>query len=266
MALESYSLSALDGVVPPAELRVQRLLGVSVTDASTADAVALMTSWVAARVPTRAVFIVNAHTLNLACDDPLYRDVLNSADVVFGDGTGVRLAARRCGVHLKDNLVGTDLVPALMRANVSRRYRYFLLGGTLATAARAAAHVQLAVPGVCIAGHHHGYSDHPGRVIDQIRRARTDVLLVAMGNPLQERWIAAHRDAVGIPLCIGVGGLFDHWAGNLRRAPRWVRHLGAEWLQILVQQPHKWRRYVLGNPRFLWRIFRDADGAHVGRR
>jgi N-acetylglucosaminyldiphosphoundecaprenol N-acetyl-beta-D-mannosaminyltransferase len=242
---------------PRVALPAHRLLGVAVTDASTAEAVALMTTWVEARRPTRAVFIVNAHTLNLACEDPDYRRVLNSADVVFGDGTGVRLAARRCGVMLKDNLVGTDLVPALMRAHVAAGYRYFLFGGTPATVTRAAAQVQLAIPGVCIAGHHDGYPTDVAEVVAMIHRARTDVLLVAMGNPLQERWIAAHRHALDVPLCIGVGGLFDHWAGNLRRAPRWVRQLGAEWVQILAQQPHKWRRYVLGNPRFLWRVLRD---------
>src|SRR5215212_10120643 len=92
---------ASGGIIPPpVDLRAHRLLGVPVTDASIAEAVALMTGWVAARTPTRAVFIVNAHTLNLACEDAEYQRVLNSADVVFGDGTGVRLAARRCGVKL----------------------------------------------------------------------------------------------------------------------------------------------------------------------
>jgi N-acetylglucosaminyldiphosphoundecaprenol N-acetyl-beta-D-mannosaminyltransferase len=244
---------------PPPDLLGLELLGVRVADASTAEALALMSTWVEARTPTRAVYIVNAHTLNLACADPAYRALLNRADVVFGDGTGVRLAAKRCGVRLKDNLVGTDLVPALMRAHVKDRYRYFLLGGSPATVTRAMARIQLAIPGVCIAGHHHGYArgaEHDA-LLEEIARARPDVLLVAMGNPLQERWIDAHRGRVSVPLCIGVGGLFDHWAGNLRRAPRWVRRLGAEWTQILLQQPHKWRRYVLGNPRFLWRVLRD---------
>jgi N-acetylglucosaminyldiphosphoundecaprenol N-acetyl-beta-D-mannosaminyltransferase len=75
-----------------------------------------------------------------------------------------------------------------------------------------------------------------------------------MGNPLQEQWIDRHLDQLRVPLCLGTGGLFDHWAGNLRRAPRWVRRLGYEWVQLLMQQPHKWRRYLLGNPAFLWRM------------
>ena len=245
-----------------AALRSHQLLGVPVTDASMQEAVALMSAWVTARRPTRAAFIVNAHTLNLACVDPDYHRVLNGADVVFGDGTGVRFAARRYGVRLKDNLVGTDLVPALMRAHLAERWRYFLLGGTAGTVVRAAARIQLAIPGLCIAGHHDGYiAGREPEVIQIINRSRADVLLVAMGNPLQERWIEAHRARLRVPLCVGVGGLFDHWAGNLRRAPRWMRRVGAEWTQILMQQPHKWRRYVIGNPVFIWRVLRD-DARH----
>ena len=81
-----------------------------------------------------------------------------------------------------------------------------------------------------------------------------------MGNPLQEQWIHDHRAALRVPVSIGVGGLFDHWGGNLRRAPLWVRRLGFEWLQILLQQPgRKWRRYLLGNPKFLARAFGTAS-------
>ena len=75
-----------------------------------------------------------------------------------------------------------------------------------------------------------------------------------MGNPLQEQWIDRNLNRLDAGVAIGVGGLFDHLAGNLRRAPLWVRAAGCEWVQILLQQPHKWRRYILGNPRFLYRM------------
>ena len=78
-----------------------------------------------------------------------------------------------------------------------------------------------------------------------------------MGNPVQERWIHAHREQLEVPLCLGVGGLFHYWAGDLRRAPAWLRRMGAEWLGILLQQPHKARRYLLGNPLFVARILRE---------
>jgi len=245
------------------------ILGVAVTDATKSEAIARMTAWIDARDGrSRAVFIVNAHTLNLACEDTVYRDTLNSADVVFGDGTGVRFAARRKGVRLRDNLVGTDLLPALFHATRTSTYRYFLLGGTPDTAARAAARLRNDFRGICIAGHHDGFfaARETTAVVRMINAAEPDVLLVAMGNPLQERWIAQHLAALRVPVSIGVGGLFDHWAGTLQRAPQWIRDCGMEWVHILVQQPHKWRRYVLGNPKFVARALAEAHPADAGGR
>jgi N-acetylglucosaminyldiphosphoundecaprenol N-acetyl-beta-D-mannosaminyltransferase len=211
----------------------------------------------------RTAFVANAHTLNLAWEDPAYREVLNDADVVFGDGTGVRLAARLKGVRMQDNLVGTDLLPALFASAGRSGLTCFLLGGGPGTVERAAARVEKDFHGVRVVGHHHGYLDvsDAARVVDVINACRPDLLLVAMGNPLQERWIHRHAHDLRVPLAIGVGGLFDHWAGNLDRAPIWVRRWGVEWVQLLLQQPHKWRRYLLGNPRFVVRAVRDARSA-----
>ncbi len=243
-----------------AELATLPIFGVRVANVTQQEAIDMMASWVHARDRARAVFIANAHTLNLACEEPGYRAVLNAAEIVFGDGTGVRWAARLKGVRMKANLVGTDLLPAFMQATRERGYRYFLLGGAEGTAARAAARLERSVAGIRIAGVHAGYfgAGTASRVVEVINAARPDLLLVAMGNPRQERWIHEHRAELRVPLCVGVGGLFDHWAGNLRRAPRWVRRLGVEWCQLLLQQPHKWRRYLLGNPKFIVRALRDV--------
>jgi N-acetylglucosaminyldiphosphoundecaprenol N-acetyl-beta-D-mannosaminyltransferase len=83
------------------------------------------------------------------------------------------------------------------------------------------------------------------------------MLLVGMGNPIQERFIHDHRHRMDVPLVVGVGGLFDHWAGNIVRAPAWVRRAGFEWAQLLVQQPKKAGRYLVGNPVYLYRALRE---------
>jgi N-acetylglucosaminyldiphosphoundecaprenol N-acetyl-beta-D-mannosaminyltransferase len=257
-------MTGVFSTAPSAEstpLPTVEVLGVSVTNATKAEAAAMMDGWIRARDGrSRGVFIVNAHTLNLAWEDPTYRAILNDGDVVFGDGSGVRLAARMRGVRMRDNLVGTDLLPFFFREMAPRRYRYFLLGATTDTVARAAARVAADFPGIQIAGTSHGYVHGPeGRgVVRTINDARPDLLLVAMGNPVQERWIHDHRADLRVPVSVGVGGLFDHWGGNLSRAPLWVRRLGIEWVQILLQQPNKWRRYLLGNPRFVVRALRGA--------
>jgi N-acetylglucosaminyldiphosphoundecaprenol N-acetyl-beta-D-mannosaminyltransferase len=208
------------------------------------------------------VYIVNAHTVNLAWEDPSFRRILNEADLVLNDGTGVRLASRMAGKPFPDNLVGTDLVPEFCEQMVSRSVGVFLLGGEPGVAEQAAKWLCDRFPGLRIYGTHHGHfrETENKRIVDEINRSGSSVLLVAFGNPLQERWI--HRNAASLrcDVCIGVGGLFDHMAGRLNRAPRWMRHVGIEWIYILVSQPHKWRRYILGNPLFLMRAVRSRLG------
>lgn len=216
----------------------------------------------------RTVNFANAATLNLAAADPAYRATLNSADYVYGDGTGVRWAAAVRGVRLQSNLNGTDLMPALIERRPG--IRVFLLGGTEELIEEAALRFSEHFPGAELVGRHHGYFDHAdsGEVIERINAARPDLLLVGFGNPLQERWIAANRDRLDVPLTAGVGGLFSYWAGTLTRAPEAYRLLGMEWLHILLKQPHKARRYLLGNPLFLLRMMSwlPADSARPAQR
>jgi N-acetylglucosaminyldiphosphoundecaprenol N-acetyl-beta-D-mannosaminyltransferase len=236
------------------------ILGVRIFNSSMCEAVDLIERQVrCGDRRMRPIYIVNTHTLNLAVADPEYRAILNEGFRVFADGTGARWAARLRGVRFRDNLVGTDLVPALFKETSGRGYRYFLLGGEPALIESAAGTCGRLFPGWGLAGFHHGFVDSQSRMrlIDRINAARPDVLLVGMGNPIQERWIHRHRDLIEVPVAIGVGGLFHFWAGDLKRAPRWIRKGGVEWIQILIQQPHKWRRYLLGNPTFLVRMLRD---------
>lgn len=245
------------------------ILGVQVSNFSRRDAIELITRIIGSGArKCHPIFIVNAHSLNLASANPEYRRVLNAAHRVFGDGTGVRWAARLRGVQLKDNLVGTDLVPALFRETADLGYRYFLLGGEERIIKQAAPVCARLYPGWHQCGFHHGYVSEAAtpKLIETINTASPHVLLVGMGNPLQELWIHRHRESLKVPVCIGVGGLFHFWAGDLVRAPPWVRHNGFEWVQILLQQPHKWRRYLVGNPLFLTRILMRALREHVDDR
>jgi len=240
--------------------RMVTVLGVRIANLSKAEAMAAMERMIrTGDAGARGLYIVNAHTLNLAFEDPSYRAVLNDGTAVFGDGTGVRWAARMQGVRMLDNLVGTDLVPELIQATPRRGSRYYLLGATPDTLERAAAAARAQLPEWELAGFHHGYViEDSAEAIADINRCRPHMLLVGMGNPLQERWIHDHLPELDVPLAVGVGGLFDHWGGNLTRAPLWVRRLGIEWLQILLQQPHKWRRYLIGNWKFLARAARPT--------
>jgi N-acetylglucosaminyldiphosphoundecaprenol N-acetyl-beta-D-mannosaminyltransferase len=209
----------------------------------------------------RSVFFVNAHTLNLAAADPSYCEVLNAGDYVLADGTGVRWAARFQGVRVVENMVGTDFTPTLFRETAGRGYSYFMLGSDAKTIEAAADYARREFPGWGQAGFHQGYLADEAALslaIAQINAAKPDVLLVGMGNPIQERWIHEHLTELKVPVCMGIGGLFDYWAGNVSRSPEWLRRIGHEWLWRLYQQPMlKARRYLVGNPLFLARVIRE---------
>ncbi len=214
----------------------------------------------------RSVFLVNAHTLNLAAGDPQYGAILNAGDYVFGDGTGVRWAAKLQGIRLADNLVGTDFTPFILQSTADRGYSYYMLGADEKTVAEATEYARKTFPGWTLSGFHHGYLKTPESalsVIEKINEAQPDVLLVGMGNPLQERWIHENQTRIEVPVCMGIGGLFDYWAGNVSRAPQWLRRLGHEWIWRLFQQPRdKMYRYMVGNPLFLARIISERLSKH----
>lgn len=205
------------------------------------------------------VFFVNAHTLNLAYADPEYRQGLNSADLVLNDGVGVEIAARLFGVRFRENLVGTDFLPKLCALARDRNLSLYLLGSKPGVAEVAATRLQAGFPGLEVVGSHHGYFSREGEreVIRAIRKAAPDILLVGFGNPLQEQWIVRHQAELEVPLCIGVGAFIDFVSGRAQRAPQWARVARLEWLFRLIMEPRRlWRRYILGNPQFLWRVFR----------
>jgi exopolysaccharide biosynthesis WecB/TagA/CpsF family protein len=120
-----------------------------------------------------------------------------------------------------------------------------------------------------VAGHHHGFISAGGEsaIVDLIREARADVVLVAMGNGLQERWIGR---LVPDAACsaYGVGALFDFLSGEAVRAPNWMRRVGMEWIFRLGREPRRlWRRYLLGNLKFLMRVLLARKSrTHVERK
>jgi N-acetylglucosaminyldiphosphoundecaprenol N-acetyl-beta-D-mannosaminyltransferase len=203
------------------------------------------------------VVLANAHTMNCAYTDPAYRRILQRAALVLRDGVGLEVAGALAGCALRENFVGTDFVPYLVERLANPEVRVFLYGAEPGVADSAAAALVARHPGVRVVGVQHGYVNGDGTV-EQIKAARPDVLLVALGNPLQERWIAEHLDLLGVPVAVGVGALFDYLAGRVPRAPLWVRRMRSEWLFRLAVEPKRlWRRYLIGNAQFLWRVLRS---------
>lgn len=232
--------------------RTVTICGVTITDQTSEEALQQLDASLECTHCQTVVF-PNAATINLAYEREGFADTLNSATHVFGDGTGVRWASQMRGVTLQDNLNGTDLIPAFLNRHPG--LRVFLLGGTDYLIEKAAAEFETLFPDIQLAGAHHGYFDHVDceDVITDIRKSQADLLLVGFGNPLQEEFLARHKEQLPVRLAAGIGGLFSYWAGELDRAPEAFRENGLEWAHILLRQPHKAKRYLLGNPLFLIR-------------
>ena len=241
---------------------IRQFLGVSVTVCSRVDAVHRLDDAIAQGKVVKVAF-ANAHFLNIAHRDMQFRTALQDF-FVLNDGVGIDIASRiKFGRPFPENLNGTDFTPHYL-AQSRHALRIFLLGATAEVAEAAAAVFRRNYPRHTIAGLHHGYlsDDDALRVCALIAAVKADVVLVAMGNPLQELWIEKHAAATGAKLLFGVGALFDFTANKVPRAPFWVRSLSCEWAYRLAQEPRRLaRRYLIGNPKFLLSILRDRKTA-----
>jgi N-acetylglucosaminyldiphosphoundecaprenol N-acetyl-beta-D-mannosaminyltransferase len=101
--------------------------------------------------------------------------------------------------------------------------------------------------------------DTPQAELDRINAAAPDVVWVGLGHPKQDLWVHHHRAALDAPVLAAVGAAFDFHAGMVKEAPEWMKRSGLQWLHRLARDPRRlWRRYLIGNPRFLWLLLREA--------
>ncbi|MGB9804653.1 WecB/TagA/CpsF family glycosyltransferase [Desulfofundulus sp.] len=268
------------------------LLGARVDVVDLAGAVEKVADFVAAGRPHQ-VITLNPEILYRAQQEPGLLDLINRADLVTADGAGIVWAARVAGTPVPGRVTGIDLMLALVERAAREGWRIFLLGAAPGVAEEAARRLRAKHPGLVVAGTQHGYFKPaeevpaegaaggtavgvPGGsaavggacaagsekvpsewdVVEQVRAAKPDLLFVALGAPKQEKFIARHRQSMGVPVSIGVGGSFDVIAGRVARAPLWMQRLNLEWLGRLLREPRRWRR-MLVLPRFTWLVWRN---------
>jgi N-acetylglucosaminyldiphosphoundecaprenol N-acetyl-beta-D-mannosaminyltransferase len=205
------------------------------------------------------VVTLDASMCVIARDDAELRDIVRKAELITPDGAGILWACRRLGAPLVERVSGVEIVERLCALSPSRGYKLFFFGAGPGVAEDAAEKMQSRYPGCKIVGARDGFftpAEEP-EIVEQIRAEKPDVLLVALGIPKQEKWIARHREDLGVPVLIGVGGSFDVHSGRVRRAPRWVQRLSLEWLYRLVKNPRKIAK-VMTLPRFFWMTIRNG--------
>ena len=206
------------------------------------------------------VMYVNIHCMNIAWNDLEYKKIINSADLVYCDGSGVVIGSRILGFNLPQRMTGADWIFDLCELSEKRGYSIYLLGGEPGVAENAMDNLITKFPKLKIVAAHHGYFDesYNRHLIDKINSAMPDILLVGMGSPKQEKWINENFGKLNARIVWGVGALMDFVTGKVSRAPKWMLDNNLEWLHRLIMEPGRlWRRYILGNPVFFCRILKE---------
>lgn len=238
-----------------------RLFGVEIANTTMDETLDWMAERISKAKPSFVAFM-NPDCLNIVYRHAEYRKALTHAARILPDGIGIKLACRILGISLKANVNGTDLFPRLCERAAREGFSLFLLGAKPGVAEAVAENLRGLYPQLAIAGIRDGYFDpqETEKIIADINASGADILLAAFGAPKQELWLAEQHDRLSPPLRLGVGGLFDFYSGRIPRAPLWMREIGMEWSWRLWQEPGRmWRRYVIGNPLFLYRIWRQKQ-------
>ena len=212
-------------------------------------------SWLANRMEQGIgthVVTMNAEIVIQANQDAEFSTIIDRADLVTPDGSGIIMALRLYGIE-QSRCAGIDLGEDLLRlaGKPESNYPVFFYGGKPDIVKRAAQKWQTELPNLNIVGIEHGYIDaqEQAKLLDRIQATQPKIILVALGMPRQEIWIRDNFHLCPEAIWVGVGGSFDVWSGVKKRAPQFIRNLDLEWMYRIAQEPSRWRR-ALALPQF----------------
>ncbi len=244
----------------------RQVFGLPVCDLDWSEAFSFVSALADMPAGLTSIAFLNAHNANIMLKDPAYHQAL-TRNLVLPDGIGVDVASFAIfGKLFPANLNGTDFVPALM-TYMTRPKRVGLLGAKPETLAKARQNFQDHAPWHEFIAIHDGFfgEEETAGVVAEIARQKLDILLIAMGTPKQEKWAEAHVRPEHARLVIGVGALFDFVAGEVPRAPNFVRKLRIEWLYRVMQEPRRLSgRYFVGGPIFAGHVISHVLAAWAG--
>ena len=217
---------------------------------------------------------INAHSFNVAQHDELFALALQKGDYLIPDGSSIVMACKwlKAKVQPKERIAGWDLFQYEMKrvndafANQSRPATCMFLGSTEQVLSLIEERVPLDYPNIVAKTFSPPFkpefSEQDNQMmIDAINKADPDLLWIGMTAPKQEKWTFSVWNRLNIHCHVGtIGAVFDFYAGTVKRAPLfWQRH-SLEWLHRLLSNPKRmWRRYILGNPKFLYNVFKEKN-------
>jgi N-acetylglucosaminyldiphosphoundecaprenol N-acetyl-beta-D-mannosaminyltransferase len=206
------------------------------------------------------------HVLSLQRDAE-FRDIYNKAFLAVPDGVSLLWSAKFLQTPLNGRVNGTDLFEELSAVAEKKGLKIFLLGGRPGAAEAAKRVLQARHPDLKIVGTHcppYGFESQPeelASINSKIKAAAPDILFVGLGAPKQEKWIYDNYQELGVPVSLGIGVSFELVANMVQRAPLWMQKWGLEWLFRLIVEPKRlWKRYVMGNPQFMWLVLKQRLG------
>lgn len=184
--------------------------------------------------------------------DALFREIYEHAALVLADGQPLIWISKFMRTPIVEKVSGSDLFPRVCERAAEKGYRLFLLGAAEGVAVRAAENLREKYPGLIIAGTYsppRGFeknAEEQEHIADMIRKAAPHILAIGLGTPKQEKYFYHNREKLQVPVALHIGGAIDFEAGNIKRAPVWVSHMGFEWLYRLSREPGRmWKRYLV---------------------
>ncbi len=217
------------------------------------DAMAVIADRATEQKPFVLTFI-NAHAANLFFDNSQFQQAVLNSDLILRDGSGMRLLYRWLGLPAGKNMNGTDFIPKILDAHPEHSIALY---GASDQALRLAKH-KLTTANHQVIDCLNGFKE-TSRYLESARLNQPQIILLAMGMPKQELLAQQLKQQLqSTTLIINGGGVVDFISGQKQRAPRWIRKIGMEWAYRLFLEPKRlWRRYVIGNACFLWRMLRE---------
>jgi N-acetylglucosaminyldiphosphoundecaprenol N-acetyl-beta-D-mannosaminyltransferase len=236
-----------------------RIYGVPISKMSMKQTVDYLTKVIEYKQPHQ-VITANPIMVMAAQDDPSYLKMMQSAELIVPDGTGVVWAANHVGQPVAERVPGYDLIHELMKVGEKKAWKVYLLGASNEVIQAAAEKIRTMYPKVSLVGVRDGYfgDAEDAQVIQAIKDAEPDLLLVGRAAANQEPWIGKYKEQLGVPVMMGVGGSFDVLSGKLKRAPKFFRKLRLEWFYRLLQEPWRYKRMLL-LPKFAVKVMRDKE-------
>ncbi len=243
------------------------VLGVRVSAINMERAIALADRWISSG-DTGYVCVTGVHGVMEAQSDVDFRSVLNHAFVNTPDGMPMSWVGRLQGFKDMRRVYGPDFMIEMCRLSTSRGYRHFFYGGNEGVAQLLSQQLVKRFPELRVAGVYTPpfrplNDDEERELFALIDQSKPDIMWVGLSTPKQEKFMAGYIDRLKVPLLVGVGAAFDIHTGRIQDAPRWMKLSGMQWLHRLLQEPKRlWRRYLLNNPKFIFRIALQFLRAH----